>query len=101
MLDMTCHPDVFAHAGLCPSNHNVKRKSLDQGETVLHPSQMIEMHLITPGAGIMEVDDRQVTTVQPSFSIGIRQTEYHEALPSLANEQSHLTSSFADDVNAS
>ena len=50
----------------------------------------------------MEADDRQVTTVftvQPSFHIGTRQTEYHEALLSSANVQSHLTSSFADDGN--
>ena len=57
-----------------------------------------------PGVGIMEADDLQVTTVftvQPSFTIGTRQTEYHEALPSSANVQPHLTSSFADDGNAS
>ena len=34
-------------------------------------------------------------------TIGTRQTEYHEALPSSANVQSHLTPSFADDGNAS
>ena len=34
-------------------------------------------------------------------TIATRQTEYHEALPSLANVQSHLTSLFADDGNAS
>ena len=34
-------------------------------------------------------------------TIGTRQTEYHEALPSSANVQSHLISSFADDGNAS
>ena len=34
-------------------------------------------------------------------TIGTRQTEYHEALPSSVNVQSHLTSSFADDDNAS
>ena len=34
-------------------------------------------------------------------TIGTRQTEYHEVLPSSANVQSHLTSSFADDGNAS
>ena len=52
----------------------------------------------------LEADDRQVTTVftvQPSFIIRTRQTEYHEALPSSVNVQSHLTSSFADDGNAS
>ena len=60
--------------------------------------------ILKPGAGIMEADDRQMTTVftfQPSFTIGTRQTEHHEALPSSANAQSHLTSSFADDGNAS
>ena len=34
-------------------------------------------------------------------TIGTRQAEYHEALPSSANVQSHFTSSFADDGNAS
>ena len=34
-------------------------------------------------------------------TIGTRQTEYHEALPSSANVQLQLTSSFADDGNAS
>ena len=34
-------------------------------------------------------------------TIGTRQTDYHEALPSSANVQSHLTSSFANDGNAS
>ena len=56
------------------------------------------------GAGIMEADDGQVTsvfTVQRHSVIGTRQTEYHETLPSSANVQSHLTSSFADDGNAS
>ena len=57
-----------------------------------------------PGAGIMEDDDRQVTTVftvQTSFHHRHSLTEYHEALLSLANVQSHLTSSFADDGTAS
>ena len=55
------------------------------------------------GAGIMEADDRQVTTVFTLHhsTIGTRQTEYHEALPLSANMQSHLTSSFANDSNAS
>ena len=56
------------------------------------------------GAGIMEADDRPVTTVfivQPSFHHRHSKTEYHKALPSSANVQSHLTSSFSDDGNAS
>ena len=58
----------------------------------------------TSGADIMEADDRQATTVftvQPSFTIDTRLTQYPEALPSSVNVQSHLTSSFADDGNAS
>ena len=52
--------------------------------------------LIRSGAGIMEADDRQVTTVftvQPSFHHRhcTRQTEYLEELPSSTNVQSHLT----------
>ena len=35
------------------------------------------------------------------YTIGARQTEYHEALPSSANMQSHLTSSFTNNGNAS
>ena len=38
-------------------------------------------------------------TVIPSSAL--RQTEYHDALPSSADVQSHITSSFADDGNAS
>ena len=61
-----------------------------------------------PGAGIMEADDRQMTTVfavQPSFhyhsTIGTRQTEYHEALPSSVNDAVRCDCTFADDGNAS
>ena len=60
--------------------------------------------LPTPLASIMEADNCQVTTVftvQPSFHIGTWQTEYHDALPSSANMQSHLTSSIANEGNAS
>ena len=52
----------------------------------------------------MEADDvkwRQFSQSNRHSTIGTRQTEYHEALPSSANVQSHLTSSFADDGNAS
>ena len=44
---------------------------------------------------------RQFSQSNRHSTIGTRQTEYHEALPSSANVQSHLTSSFADDGNAS
>ena len=68
-----------------------------------------------PGAGIMEADDRQVTTVftvQPSFhdrpsanrvswSVTIVGKRWGGVWPSLANVQSLLTSSFTDDGNAS
>ena len=49
---------------------------------------------LAPGTGIMEDDDRQVTTVFTirHSTIGTRQIESHEALPSSANVQSHLTS---------
>ena len=53
-----------------------------------------------PGTGIMEADDLSSQS-NPHSTIGTRQTEYHEALPSSQNVQSHLTSSFADDGNAS
>ena len=44
---------------------------------------------------------RQSSQSNRHSTIGTRQTECHEALPSSANVQSHLTSSFADDGNAS
>ena len=44
---------------------------------------------------------RQFSQSNRHFTIGTRQTECHEALPSSANVQSHLTSSLADDGNAS
>ena len=57
-----------------------------------------------PGTGILEADDCQVTTVftvQRHSTIGTRQTQYHDVLPSSANVQLHLTSSFADDGKSS
>ena len=44
---------------------------------------------------------RQFSQSNRHSIIDTGQTEYHEALPSSANVQSHLTSSFADDGNAS
>ena len=54
-------------------------------------SSLFPIHLMstdgTPGAGIMEADDLQVTNFHRP-TIGTRQTEYQEALPSSANVQS-------------
>ena len=47
------------------------------------------------------VKRRQFSQSNRHSTIGTRQTEYHEVLPSSANVQSHLTSSFTDDGNAS
>ena len=47
------------------------------------------------------VEWRQFSQSNRHSNIGTRQTEYHEALPPSSNVQSHLTSSFADDSNAS
>ena len=44
---------------------------------------------------------RQFSQSSRHSTIGTRQTQYHEALPSSVNVQSHLTSSFAYDGNAS
>ena len=44
---------------------------------------------------------RQPAQSNRHSTIGTWQTEYHEALPSSVNVQSHLTSSFADGGNAS
>ena len=44
---------------------------------------------------------RQFSQPNRHSTFGTRQTEYHEALPSSADVQSHLTSSFANDGNAS
>ena len=69
------------------------------------------------GAGIMEADDRQVTTVftvQPSFHhrqstnrvlrsvtiVGERAVTPHETLPSSANDEVRCDCTFADDGNA-
>ena len=49
----------------------------------------------------MIVKWRQSSQSNRHLTIGTRQTEYHEALLSSANVQSHLTSSFANDGNAS
>ena len=54
-------------------------------------------------AGIMEADDCQVTTVftvNRLSTIGTRQTEYHEALSSSANDEVKCDCTFADDGNA-
>ena len=67
-----------------------------------HPGH--SSHVGTSGAGIMEADDRQVTTVftvQPSNTFGTRKTEYHEALPWSANDEVRCDCTFADDGNAS
>ena len=49
----------------------------------------------------MEADDRQVTTVFTvrHSTIGTRQTEYHDALPSSANDEVRCVCTFADDGN--
>ena len=47
------------------------------------------------------IGTRQTECHDRHSTIGTRQTEYHEALPSSANVQSHLTSTFTDDGNAS
>ena len=55
-------------------------------------------------SGVTGWDSRYHGGRRPSSDdsyIGTRQTEYHEALPSSANVQPHLTSSFADDGNPS
>ena len=44
---------------------------------------------------------RQFSQSNRHSTIGTRQTQYHEALPSSADMQSHLTMSFTDDGNAS
>ena len=44
---------------------------------------------------------RQFSQSNRHSAINTRQTQYHEALPSSVNVQSHLTSSFANDGNAS
>ena len=56
------------------------------------------------GAGIMEADDRQVTTFSQSnghSTIGTQQTEYHEMLPSVGNDEVRCDCTFADDGSTS
>ena len=64
----------------------------------------LSVFLSEPGAGIMEADDRQVTTVftvNRHSTIGTRQSEYHEALPSSPNDDVRCDCTFGDDGNAS
>ena len=49
----------------------------------------------------MTVKWRQSSQSSRHSTIGTRQTEYHKVLQSSTNVQSHLTSSFADNGNAS
>ena len=59
---------------------------------------------IKHGAGTMEADDRNVTSFHSPTVItpsALDKPEYHEALLSSVNVQSHLTSSFDDNGNAS
>ena len=62
------------------------------------------VQFVVSRADIMEADDRQVTTAFKSnrhSTIGTRQTEYYEALPSSANDEVMCDCTFADDGNAS
>ena len=66
-------------------------------------SSQTTVTVILSGAGIMEADDRQVMTVFTvcHSTIGTRQTEYHETLPSSANKEVRCDCTFTDDDNAS
>ena len=64
----------------------------------------ITVTIVKAGAGIMEADYRQVTTVftvQLSFHHRQSTKEYHEALLSLANDEVRCDCMFADNGNAS
>ena len=65
--------------------------------------RLVPLPCQTPGAGIMEANDRQLTTVSQSnrHSTDTRQTESHEALPSSAKDEVRCDCTFADDGNAS
>ena len=81
----------------------IKTPGMSHFDSTLLPIQR-EASIVGSWAGIMEADDRQVTTVfavQPSFIIGTLQTEYHEALPSMANYEVRCDCTFTDDGNAS
>ena len=72
-----------------------------QHRAELHPVQtQVEQDLAAygrPGVGIIEDDDRQVTTVQPSFHHRhSTNRECHEALPSSANDEVRCDCTFAD-----
>ena len=77
--------------------------------TFFSPALHMRCQLTWPhGADLEPVSWRPTTVKWRQFSQsnrhstnGTRQTEYHEALTSSANVQSHLTSSFASDGNAS
>ena len=80
-------------------------ESEDHSPTEPNQSLQIRTHQVTlPGTWGRYHGGRRPSSDDSFHSptaIGTRQTECHEALPSSANVQSHLSSSFADDANAS
>ena len=109
---------VRLRTGHCRLRHHMCTK-LYIGHSVVCPWWCISNDSTTPAAELSDppesssrdlgsVSWRPTTVKWRQFShsnrhstIGTRQTEYHEALPSSVNLQSHLTSSFADYGNAS
>ena len=91
----TNHPKTNEQTNNKPANKYTNKIATSLVE---HMTGLVYSHW--SGAGIMGADDRQmmtVFTVQPSF----HHRHKPSILPSSANVQSHLTSSFADDDNPS
>ena len=81
----------------CDRHQSIKKKKKKKSDTLrMHR----DAHQLRPGRPTT-VKWRQFSRSNRHSTIGTRQTEYHVAIPSSENVQSHLTSSFADDGNAS
>ena len=93
---------VYVHlASYCPSTASLYRLISAETCTVFLASYKILTFLGPVSWRSTTVKWRQFSQSNRHSTIGARQTEYHDALPSSVNVQSHLTSSLKDDDNAS
>ena len=86
MLVAVTNATACRNSGKCPYSFTLTGVSTGQGRVSWR---------------LMTIKWRQFSQSNRHSPIGTRQTEYHEALPSLANVQSHLMSSFADNGSTS
>ena len=86
---------------LCDGQNTLNCQSQSVSQPVLVPISLCLAHLGPVSWRPTTVKWRQFSQSNRHPTIGTGQTEYQEALPPSANVQSHLTSSFTDDGNAS